>query len=140
MEDLPFTWPYPIEQTLIGNLGIELVECKPDRLVGRMPIDERTIQPFGVAHGSALIALAETLASVGTALNIDPATHIAVGQEINASLLRPGPYGSTVEGEALVLHRGRTGMVWDVRIRTEEGKSAAVCRCSIAIRPQEKRE
>jgi 1,4-dihydroxy-2-naphthoyl-CoA hydrolase len=140
MENLPFAWPYPIERTLLGNLGMELVECKPDRLIGRMPIDERTIQPFGVAHGSALIALAETLASIGTALNIDPATHIAVGQEINASLLRPVPYGNTVEGEALVLHRGRTSMVWDVRIRTAEGKAAAVCRCSIAIRSQEKRE
>ncbi|MGH2387203.1 MAG: PaaI family thioesterase [Chloroflexota bacterium] len=140
MENQSFAWPYPIEQTLIGNLGIEVVESGPDRLVGRMPIDERTIQPFGVAHGSALIALAETLASVGTVLNVDPATHVAVGQEINASLLRPVPYGSTVEAEALVLHRGRSSMVWDVRIRTANGKMAAICRCTIAIRPREKRE
>jgi 1,4-dihydroxy-2-naphthoyl-CoA hydrolase len=140
MENGPFAWPYPIEQTLLGNLGIEVVESGPDRVVGRMPIDERTIQPFGVAHGGALIALAETLASIGTALNVDPATHVAVGQEINASLLRPVPYGSTVEAEAVVLHRGRSSMVWDVRVRTAEGKPAAVCRCTIAIRPQEKRE
>jgi len=140
MENLPFRWPYPIERTLLGNLGIELVEFGPDRMVGRMPIDERTIQPFGMAHGGALIALAETLSSIGAALNLDPTTHFAVGQEINASLLRPVPYGSAVEGEALVLHRGRTSMVWDVRIRTEDGKAVAVCRCSIAIRPLEKRE
>ncbi len=139
MESQPFAWPYPPERTLIGNLGMEIVESGPDRMVGRMPIDERTIQPFGVAHGSALIALAETLASIGTALNIDPATHFAVGQEINASLLRPAPIGSTVEAEALVLHRGRSSMVWDVRIRTAGGKMTAVCRCTIAIRPQEKR-
>ncbi|HVC80412.1 MAG TPA: hotdog fold thioesterase [Chloroflexota bacterium] len=129
-------WPYPPERTLVGSLGIVFLELGPERMVGNMPITERTIQPFGVAHGGALIALAETLASVGTALNIDLATHIAVGQEINASLLRPVPIGGTVTGEALVLHRGRTSMVWDVRIRNDEGKLAVVCRCTIAIRPR----
>lgn len=136
--DIPSSWSFPPERTLFGALGIELVEQGPERMTGRMAIDERTIQPFGVAHGGALIALAESLASVGTGLNIDLSTHIAVGQEINASLLRPVPHGQIVEGEALVLHRGRTSMVWDVRIRTNEGKLAAVCRCTIAIRPQQR--
>ncbi len=139
MDTLSYPWPIPPERTLFGALGIELVELGRDRMVGRMPIDERTIQPFGVAHGGALIALAESLASVGAGLNIDLSTHIAVGQEINASLLRPVPSGDSVEGEALVLHRGRSSMVWDVRIRTAEGKLAAVCRCTIAIRPREAR-
>ncbi|MGH2409800.1 MAG: PaaI family thioesterase [Chloroflexota bacterium] len=129
-------WPYPVARTLHGALGITLQELGPERMLGSMPIDERTIQPFGVAHGGALIALAETLASIGATLNIDTATHFAVGQEMNASLLRPVPIGGTVTGEALVLHRGRTSMVWDVRIRNDEGKLAAVCRCTIAIRPR----
>jgi|SRR6185437_9940336 len=136
MEDPMAAWPYPPERTLHGALGIVLLEHGPERMVGRMPIDERTIQPFGVAHGGALIALAETLASIGATLGIDTVTHIAVGQEINASLLRPVPLGGSVIGEALVLHRGRTSMVWDVRIRNDEGKLAAVCRCTIAIRPR----
>jgi 1,4-dihydroxy-2-naphthoyl-CoA hydrolase len=89
-----------------------------------------------VAHGSALIALAETLASLGTLLNIDFTTQFCVGQEINASLLRPVPAGSYVEGAATVLHRGRTSMVWEVKIRNAEGKLAAICRCTIAIRPR----
>jgi uncharacterized protein (TIGR00369 family) len=136
MDDNPsYPWPFPPERTLFGALGIELIEQGRDRMLGAMPIDERTIQPFGVAHGGALIALAETLASLGAGLNIDPSTHFAVGQEINASLLRPVPYGGRVEGEATVLHRGRTSMVWEVRIRTNEGKLAAICRCTIAIRP-----
>jgi uncharacterized protein (TIGR00369 family) len=124
---------------MIGYLGIELLERTPDRMVGRMPIDHRTVQPMGLAHGGALSSLAETLASIGTASNMDPATHFAMGQEINMSLLRPVPAGSSVIGEATVLHRGRTSMVWDVRICTAEGKLAAVCRCSIAIRPREQR-
>jgi uncharacterized protein (TIGR00369 family) len=136
MEDPTKAWPYPPEHTLLGALGITLLELGPERMVGSMPIDERTIQPFGMVHGGALIALAETLASTGAVLNIDRATHIAVGQEINASLLRPVPLGGSVTGEALVLHRGRTSMVWDVRIRNDEGKLAAICRCTIAIRPR----
>lgn len=135
-QEMPFL---PLSETMIGYLGMEIEEQSPDRMLGRMPIDRRTVQPMGVAHGSALIALAETLASVGTAFNLDPATHVAMGQEINASLLRPVPAGSSVVGEATVVHRGRTSMVWDVRIRTAEGKLAAICRCSIAIRPREPR-
>ena len=121
--------------TLLEALGIVLLEQGPERMTGRMPIDGRTIQPAGVAHGGALISLAETLASAGTALGIDAATEICVGQEIGASLLRPALAGTQVEGEALLLHRGRSSAVWDVRIRTAEGKLAAVCRCTIAIRP-----
>lgn len=124
------------EDTMIGHLGIEFQEQHRDRMVARMPIDHRTIQPAGVAHGGALIALAETLASLGTMFNIDRATQFCVGQEINASLLRPVPAGSYVEGTATVLHRGRTTMVWEVRIHNAEGKLAAICRCTIAIRHQ----
>ena len=121
--------------TLIEALGIVVLEQAPERMTGRMPIDGRTIQPAGIAHGGALISLAETLASIGTALGSDAATEICVGQEIGASLLRPALFGTVVEGEALLLHRGRTSAVWDVRIRTAEGKLVAVCRCTIAIRP-----
>ena len=121
--------------TLIDALGIVVLEQAPERMTGRMPIDGRTIQPAGVAHGGALISLAETLASIGTALSIDATTEICVGQEIGASLLRPALFGTVVEGEALLLHRGRSSAVWDVRIRTAEGKLVAVCRCTIAIRP-----
>jgi 1,4-dihydroxy-2-naphthoyl-CoA hydrolase len=126
----------PYKDTLIGHLGIEFREQSRDRVVARLPIDHRTIQPTGVAHGGALIALAETLASLGTLYNIDPDTQFCVGQEINASLLRPVPAGSYVEGVASVLHQGRTTMVWEVKIHTPEGKLAAVCRCTIAIRPR----
>jgi 1,4-dihydroxy-2-naphthoyl-CoA hydrolase len=120
---------------MLGQLGIQITEQTVDRCSGTMPIDKRTIQPAGVAHGGALITLADTLASLGTICNIDPATQFCVGQEINASLLRPLPKGSVAYGVATVLHRGRTSMVWEVRITNPEGKLAAACRCTIAIRP-----
>ena len=129
----------PLDQTLVGHLGMEVHEQPAGSIIGRMPIDHRTVQPMGLAHGGALIALAETLASLGTASTLDPATHVAMGQEINASLLRPARAGSTVVGEATPVHRGRSSMVWDVRIRSDEGKLVAICRCSIAIRPREER-
>jgi 1,4-dihydroxy-2-naphthoyl-CoA hydrolase len=129
----------PQDQTMAGYLGIEIQEQPDGSIIGRMPIDRRTVQPMGLAHGGALIALAETLASLGTANTLDLATHVAMGQEINASLLRPAPAGTSVVGEATPVHRGRSSMVWDVRIRNDEGKLVAICRCSIAIRPREQR-
>src|SRR5262249_31608596 len=125
----------PLAETLIGALGIEILEQSATRMVGRMPIDRRTVQPAGIVHAGALASLADTLASLGTMLGIDPATHFCVGQEMNISLLRPVPEGSVVEGDAVALHRGRSSAVWDVRLRTPEGKLAAVSRCTVAIRP-----
>jgi 1,4-dihydroxy-2-naphthoyl-CoA hydrolase len=127
----------PFEDTMIGHLGMRITERTADRCAGTLPIDKRTVQPAGVAHGSALIALAETLASIGALDNIDASTQLCVGQEISASLLRPALAGSTVDGVATVLHRGRTSMVWDVRLTNPAGKLVAVCRCTIAIRPRE---
>lgn len=124
----------PLADTLIGTLGIELTEQSATRLIGRMPIDRRTVQPAGIAHAGALASLADTLASLGTMLGIDLATQVCVGQELSISLLRPAPEGTTVEAEAVALHRGRTSAVWDVRIHTAEGKLAAIARCTVAIR------
>jgi 1,4-dihydroxy-2-naphthoyl-CoA hydrolase len=129
----------PLNKTMLGHLGMEFTEVTAERCSGTIPIDARTIQPAGVAHGGALISLAETLASIGTGINIDLSTHYCVGQEINASLIRPVPAGATVEGVATVLHRGRTSMVWDVRLLNDQGKLVAICRCTIAIRPLESR-
>jgi 1,4-dihydroxy-2-naphthoyl-CoA hydrolase len=124
----------PFADTLIGTLGIEVVEQSATRMVGRMPVDRRTVQPAGIVHAGALASLADTLASFGTMLGTNPATHICVGQELSISLLRPIAEGDVVEAEAVALHRGRTSAVWDVRIRTPAGKLAAVARCTVAIR------
>ncbi|HWE63396.1 MAG TPA: PaaI family thioesterase [Chloroflexota bacterium] len=127
----------PLAETLIGVLGIEMLEQSPERMVGRMPIDNRTIQPAGIVHAGALASLADTLASIGTMLGLDPRTQFCVGQELSISLLRPVAEGKSVDGEAVLLHRGRTSAVWDVRMRTPEGKLAAISRCTVAIRARE---
>lgn len=124
--------------TLIDALGIQIGVLGPERTTGKMASDSRTVQPAGIMHAGALASLADTLASLGTLHGLDPATQYCVGQELNISLLRPVPMGASVEGEALIVHRGRTTAVWDVRIYSAGRKLVAIGRCTIAIRPLER--
>lgn len=122
----------PFENTMMGFLGIEVVHAAADRVVMSLPVGPKVHQPYGLLHGGASVALAETAASVGTFLNIDPETEWAVGLEINANHLRSVREGKVV-AEALPLHKGRTSMVWDVRIRDEREALVCVARCTVAI-------
>ena len=116
-------------------LGIELVEITDERVVATMPVDERTHQPFGILHGGASIALAETVASLGAANRIDREKFIAVGQEINANHLRPKS-GGLVTAVGVPVHVGRSSQVWSVEIRDEAGKLVCISRCTLAIVPR----
>ncbi len=120
---------------LSKSLGIEIIELQPTRVVATMPVDERTHQPFGILHGGASVALAETVASIGAAANIDRSAFMAVGLEINANHLRAKSEG-VVTGTATPIHVGRTTHVWDVRIVDESGRLVCVSRCTMAIRPR----
>ncbi|SHG66905.1 uncharacterized domain 1-containing protein [Hydrocarboniphaga daqingensis] len=122
-----------LDQTLIGRLGIELTETTRQRVVGTMPVDERTHQPFGLLHGGASVALAETLASVAAQLNVAEG-EMAVGLEINANHLR-GVRSGTVTGTATPIHIGRRTQVWSIDIRDEQGKAVCLSRCTIAVVP-----
>lgn len=121
--------------TLAGGihdtLGITFVEATADRVVATMPVTPRVHQPFGLLHGGASVVLAESAASLGTWLNCDPATEHAVGLEINANHVRAKRDG-TITAEAVPLHRGRTTMVWDIRIRDERERLVCVARCTVA--------
>lgn len=117
---------------LVPHLGIELTECGADFLKGRMPVDERTRQPFGLLHGGASVVLAETLASVGSAATIDLTRKICVGLEINANHLR-GVKSGWVTGVARPVHLGRTTHVWDIRIVDETERLVCISRCTVAI-------
>ncbi|MEO8192763.1 MAG: hotdog fold thioesterase [Gemmatimonadales bacterium] len=116
-------------------IGIELETLTAERVVATMPVDDRTRQPFGLLHGGASAALAETVASLGAFLNIDAESHAAVGVELNANHLR-GKRDGIVTATATPLHRGRTTHVWDIRITDEEGKLVCVSRCTLAIVPR----
>ena len=113
-------------------MGVDLKVLTPDRVVATMPVDDRTVQPFGLLHGGASAALAETVASLGAFLNIDSEKQAAVGVELNANHLRGKPEG-VVTATATPLHRGRSTHVWDIRIEDERGTLICVSRCTLAI-------
>ena len=131
-------WANARDDTLIRTLGIELTETTDGSLKGRMPVDHRTRQPGGVLHGGASVALAETLASWGATLTVDPAKFYCVGMEINANHVRPVAEG-WVYGEAVPLTRGRTTQVWDIKITDAAGRLVCISRCTMAVlaRPTE---
>ncbi|MDB4893696.1 MAG: esterase [Gemmatimonadetes bacterium] len=116
-------------------LGIEIIEMSTERVVATMPVDERTHQPFGILHGGASIALAETVASLGAANRIDREKFVAVGQEINGNHLRPKSAG-VVTATGTPVHVGRSSQVWSIEIRDEAGKMVCISRCTMAIVPR----
>jgi len=120
---------------LADALGIEVVELTATRVIATMPVDQRTKQPFGILHGGASLALAETVASLGATANVDRQEFVAVGLEINGNHIRAKSEG-TVTATATPIHIGKTTHVWDVRIIDEEERPVCVSRCTLAIRPK----
>lgn len=117
----------------IGHLGIELTEVGASYLVGRMPVDSRTRQPFGILHGGASVLLAETLGSTAGGLCVEQGQGV-VGIEINANHLA-GVREGLVTGTARPLHVGRSTQVWEIRIEDERGRLACVSRLTLAVIP-----
>jgi uncharacterized protein (TIGR00369 family) len=122
---------------LADTLGIELVELTAERVVATMPVDDRTRQPFGILHGGASVALAETVASLGGTMNVDLERSSVVGVEINANHLRAKKEG-TVTATATPIHVGRSTHVWHISILDEEGRQVCVSRCTLAVVPRER--
>ena len=123
-----------LENTMIEWLGIEMITATPNLIEAKMPVDHRTHQPAGLLHGGASVALAETVASLGTYLNIDRTTQTAVGLEINANHIRSAREGY-VFASATPIHRGRSTFVWEIRIVDEEKRLVCISRCTVAIVP-----
>ena len=122
---------------LADTLGIELRELTPERVVATMPVDDRTRQPFGILHGGASVALAETIASLGGAMNVDLDRFVVVGVEINANHIRAKKDG-LVTGSGTPIHVGRSTQVWEVRIVDEEQRPVCVSRCTLAVVPRDR--
>lgn len=119
--------------TAIEALGIEFVDIGDDRLVATMPVDARTVQPYGLLHGGASVLLAETLGSSAGNMCV-PEGQRCVGLEINANHLRAVREGR-VTGTARPLHLGRSTQVWDIRIEDARGRLACVSRLTLAVVP-----
>ncbi len=118
--------------TLIEALGIEILSASSEKVEATMPVDERTRQPFGLLHGGASVALAETVASIGGLHCVDPEREVCVGLEINANHIR-GKKDGVVKAIGTPLHKGRTTVVWEVKIVDEDEKLICVSRCTLAV-------
>ena len=121
--------------TMMETLGIRITAFGDDWLSGTMPVDQRTHQPYGLLHGGASVALAETLGSTAAMLTLDPAREMTVGLEINANHLRAVRSG-TVTGTTRPLHLGRSSQVWEYRIEDDGGQQVCIGRITLAVLPK----
>lgn len=121
--------------TMGRHLAIELIEMGDDYLKAKMPVDNRTRQPYGFLHGGASCALAETVGSVASYLVIDHNLFYCVGLEINANHLRTATEGF-VFATAIPLHLGRSTHVWDIKITDEGERLICASRLTVAIVPR----
>ena len=120
------------KDTMGEHIGIEWAELGEDFLSARMPVDNRTRQPYGLLHGGASVALAETLGSVAAAMVVDNNKFYCVGLEINANHVRSAREGF-VTGIAKPIHIGASTHVWDIKIHDERQKLVCISRLTVAI-------
>lgn len=123
--------------TMATYLDMEWTEVGPDYLCMRMPVVSKTKQPYGLLHGGASCALAETIGSVASYLCIDPDKYLCVGMEINANHLK-GVREGYVTATCRPLHLGRSSHVWDIRIHQEDGALVCVSRLTVAVIPKDR--
>ena len=126
----------PPERTLDGALGFEVQVVAEDRAVGRLAVSDRVRQPYGLVHGGAYAALAESLAARGTHGAVSGQGMVAVGLSNQTSFVRPVLDG-TVHAEARRRHRGRSTWIWDVDFTDGEGRLCALSRVTLALRPSD---
>jgi len=124
-----------LQNNLLTHLGIEILEVSKSRVVGKMPVDQRTYQPFGILHGGASAALAESLGSIGAHENAHEQNGIAVGLELNINHVKSVSQGY-VTGVATPVHVGRQTQIWDIRIENEQGQLVATSRLTCMVKYQ----
>lgn len=121
------------KNTMPEQIGMAITEIGDDYLMGEMPIDHRTVQPFRMMHGGASATLAETLGSVGALMTLDTSQKHCVGLSLNVSHIRGVVEGKIVRGVARPFHVGRTTQVWDIQITDEREKLVTVARLTMAV-------
>ena len=120
------------QDTMMSVLGIEITDFGDDYISGKMPVDTRTKQPFGLLHGGASAAFAETLGSIGAVKHVDLEEYSVVGVELNSSHLKAVRAG-WVFGKATPIRVGRTMQVWDIDIKNQEGDLVCKSRLTLAV-------
>jgi 1,4-dihydroxy-2-naphthoyl-CoA hydrolase len=116
------------------HLGIEFGEAEPELATASLAVGEHLLQPYGVVHGGAHAALAETVCSRATMLAVQDEGMVAIGQSNHATFLRPISEGR-INARAIARHRGRTTWVWDCEMTDDEGRLCALVRMTVAVRP-----
>jgi 1,4-dihydroxy-2-naphthoyl-CoA hydrolase len=114
------------------RIGIEFTAIGPDYMEAKMPVDERTHQPFGMLHGGASVALAETMGSVAATCCVDTTKQFCVGLDINANHVRSVRQGF-VKGITKPIHIGKTTQVWEIRIVNEQEELVCISRITMAV-------
>ena len=118
--------------TMVSTLGIEITDLGDEYISGKMPVDERTKQPFGLLHGGASAAFAETLGSIGAGNQVNLEQYSVVGIELNSSHLKAVKSG-WVYGRAMPIRIGRTIQVWDINITNEKDEAVCKSRLTLAV-------
>jgi uncharacterized protein (TIGR00369 family) len=113
--------------------GLELVDLNPDRALARVEVRDDLKQPYGVVHGGVYAALAESLASIATAVAVAPENRIALGQSNQSSFLRPITEGM-IHAVGTAKHRGRSTWVWEIEMSDDAGRLCVLTRMTIAVR------
>ncbi len=122
----------PIEETLDGVLGFEVLELEADHASARFEVQNKHRQPFGIVHGGVYAALAEGLCSGATYMQVAGDGKIAVGSSNHTSFLRPVS-GGVVHASARPVHSGRTSWVWECTFTNSDGKAVAISRVTLAV-------
>lgn len=120
------------DNTLMAQLGIEYLEVADGYIKAKMPVDERTMQPMGILHGGASLALAETIGSMGSAIIVDLKKYDVRGASISANHVGSITEGY-VYGEARILHQGNYTHVWDIVISDKNGRKISISRLTNMI-------
>ena len=120
------------KNTMATTIGLELTDVGKDYVCGKIPIDKRTIQPFGFLHGGASVALAETLGSIAGQMQVEPEREIVLGIAINANHIKSVRKG-WVYGKASSINIGKKIQVWEIQITDEEKKMVCISRLTLAV-------
>ena len=117
---------------MVEHLGIIFIEIGSDYIKAKMPVDSRTKQPFGLLHGGASVALAETMGSLAAGLTLDASKEYPVGLEINANHVKSARDGFVI-GTCKSVHIGKSTQIWEIRITNEADQLVCISRITMAI-------
>lgn len=123
------------ENTMMSHLGIEFTRVDKNSVEAIMPVTQNHIQPMGLLHGGASLALAESVGSVGSAMQVDTEKYAVVGLNMSANHIKSASVGEQVRAEAQIIHRGRSTHVWNINILNEQDQLISSCRLTNYIKP-----